>query len=121
MAVQSRPFRSLVASQSRATATEPRRAGMLVVLAIVVALMCILYLAQTGRVATQGYRLEQLDAQAAQLTRENQRLLFDIEQAQSLDTVRQRAASRGFQPMQATQARYLTITLEKSQWTARAQ
>ena len=122
MAVQSRPFRSFEGNKTQLAApTKQKRSGMLVVVAIVAALMCILYLAQTGRVATQGYRLEQLDAQEAMLVRQNQQLLFEIEQSQSVNMVRERALALGFVPMKPEQARYLTITIEKTQWSARSQ
>ena len=91
---------------------------MLVTLAVVAALMSILYLAQTGRVATKGYQLEQLELQREELVRTNQQLLFEIEQSQSLANVRQRALALGFQPMQPTQARYITIEVDPQRWTA---
>lgn len=118
MAVQSRPFRSFGQAQRRTNKGGTKGAGMLVTLAIVAALMSILYLAQTGRVATQGYRLEQLDLQRAELIRVNQQLMFEIEQAQVLDNIQQRALALGFQSMNPGQARYITIEINPQRWTA---
>lgn len=110
MAVYSRSF-SLFAPANPAmrTPSRPRRAGLLVTLAVIVGLMSILYLVQIQRVATQGYALEQLALQRTNLVRRNEQLQFSAAQAQSLETVRARAQAMGMQPLRATQTRRVTV------------
>ena len=102
MAVYSRSIP--VALRTTQVKPTPRRAGMLVTLALVVALMSLVYLVQIERVATQGYQLEQLSMKRTELTRQNENYRFSIEQAQSLESVRARAQALGMQPMRADQA-----------------
>ncbi len=122
MAVYSRPLSGWSRSKAAATAApRPQRANLLVTLAVVAALMSLLYLVQVGRVSTQGYQLEQLSYKRTQLERTNQQLMYEIEQAQSLDAVRQRALALGMQPIRPDQTRYLTIKIHPdSRWTAEA-
>ena len=110
MAVYSRPFTALSRPKALDKAP-PRRAGIVITLALAVALMSLLYLIQIGRVATKGYELEQLNLQRIELERGNQQLLFQIEQAQSLEYVRARAVALGLEPIKPTQIRYLTISM----------
>ena len=91
---------------------------MLVTLALVVALMSLVYLVQIERVATQGYQLEQLSMQRADLTRQNENIRFSIEQAQSLESVRARAQAIGMTPMRADQTRQITLHIPAPRLTA---
>lgn len=84
--------------------------NMLVVMAALVALMALATLAQTGRVATRGYQLAQLDQQHEALLRESERIHLRIAQARSLTRVEQRAREvLGMRPVATGQVRYLTI------------
>ncbi|MFD3162475.1 MULTISPECIES: hypothetical protein [Herpetosiphon] len=122
MAVQSQPIGGLSAIRNRSTSqpTSQRRASVLIALAVVVALMCMLYLAQTGRIAALGFRLEQLEVQQTKLVRANNQLLYEIEQSQSLEVIRQRATALGFAPIVSSQAEYLIIELPHHRWTVQA-
>ncbi len=121
MAVYARPLRG---GQRPEVYSTPRRIqqrmGWLLMLAFVVALMTMLYLAQTGRVAALGFQIERLDVRKTELTRQNQQLMFEIEQAKSLENTRQRAMAMGFKPMVQEQARYITIEVPPQRWTAMA-
>ncbi|HEY1011902.1 MAG TPA: hypothetical protein VGE07_04300 [Herpetosiphonaceae bacterium] len=122
MAVISRPVPTRDARAAARVAASPaeRAAGLLGILSVVAALMSILYLAQTGRVATQGYRLEQLEVRRSELVRRNQQLRFEIEIAQSLDTVRTRADGLGLKPVRPAQERVVTIEVAPEKWAAAA-
>lgn len=122
MAVISRPVptRDSRAAARAAASPAERAAGLLGILSVVAALMSILYLAQTGRVATQGYRLEQLEVRRAELVRQNQQLRFEIEIAQSLDMVRARADGLGLKPVRPAQERVVTIEVAPEKWAAAA-
>ena len=77
----------------------------------VVCILSILFLAQTGRVATAGYRLQELQGQHTQLLREAEQYEYRIAQASRLDRVAARSEAIGMRPATSDQLRYATIEL----------
>ena len=86
-------------------------AGLLAGTVVAVCLLSILYLAQTGRVATRGYRLEQLQQERTRLKHDAEQYEYRIAAANRLDKIEERATKLGLQRATATQLRYATIQL----------
>jgi hypothetical protein len=85
--------------------------GLLLGAVAVVCLLSLLFLAQTGRVATAGYRLQQLEREHTLLLREAEQYEFRIAQASRLDVIAVRAEKIGLRPATNDQIRYATIEL----------
>lgn len=83
----------------------------LILAAVILALMSLLFLAQTGTLATRGYELGRLDARKTELLREQSQLELELAEAQSLSNVQQRADALKLRPMTPDQVRYMTISL----------
>ena len=81
----------------------------LIAAALLLSLMSLLSLGQTGRLATKGYQLAQLQTQQKQLLRERSSLLLRLSEAESLTSVEKRARELKLRPMTPEQARYITI------------
>ncbi len=81
----------------------------LIAAALLLALMSGLNLAQTGRLATQGHAVAQLQRQQTALLRERSNLQLRLARAQSLADIERRAARLNLRPMEPEQARYITI------------
>lgn len=81
----------------------------LIAAALLLALMSGLNLAQTGRLATQGHAVAQLQRQQTELLRERSNLQLRLARAQSLADIERRAARLNLRPMKLEQARYITI------------
>jgi len=79
--------------------------GMVVILC----LMSLIVLAQTGVVATKGYAIAGLNAQKTVLLRERSALQVRQARAQSLERVRLRAEQIGLRPYTDDQVRYVTV------------
>ncbi len=86
-------------------------AGLLAGAVVAVCLLSILYLAQTGRVATRGYMLQELQDQHAVLLREAEQYQYRIAAANRLDSIAERATRLGLHPAAPSQLRYATIEL----------
>lgn len=78
-------------------------------LVLILALMSLIVLAQTGAVATKGYALSHLQNEKTALMRERSQLQVREAQAQSLELVRRRAEQLGLRPITPDQVRYLDI------------
>jgi hypothetical protein len=78
-------------------------------LAVFIALMSLVVLAQTGVVATRGYAIAQLMNERALLLREHSQLQLRLSEAQSLDRIRARAEEMGMRPMTPDQVRYVVV------------
>ncbi len=78
-------------------------------LVIILSIMSLLVLAQTGVVATKGYAIVKLEDQRTALLRERTLLQERQARAQSLEQIRRRAEQIGLRPMEPEQARYLVI------------
>ncbi len=81
----------------------------LIAAALLLSLMSLLSLGQTGRLATQGYELAQMQSQRTVLMREQSALQLRLSQAQSLNSIERRALELKMRPMAPEQARYITI------------
>lgn len=113
MAVNIRQFFPI--QQARARRTQlPRYLQLdggryLIAAAVIFALLSLISLGQTGRLATQGYELVNLQKTQQQLTREHGALQLQLSEAQSLIKIEGRAKALNMQPMQPDQVRYITI------------
>lgn len=81
----------------------------LIAAALILSLMSLISLGQTGRLATQGYELAQLQNDRTQLMRQRSALQLRISESQSLLKIEQRAKDLGLRPMAPDQARYITV------------
>jgi hypothetical protein len=86
---------------------------------LLLALMSLLSLGQTGRLAAIGHSITELQQQKTVLMRERNDLLLRLSQAQSLDSVERRAQEMKLRPLTPRQVRY--ITLESSEIDAPAE
>lgn len=90
----------------------------LIAAALLLSLMSLISLGQTGRLATKGYQIAQLQAQKTDLLRERSALQLRLSEAQSLASVDRRAREQHLRPMTPDQARYITIAPHPQQPTA---
>jgi len=81
----------------------------LIAAALLLSLMSLVSLGQTGRLATKGYQLAQLQSEQIALLRERSTLLLQLSEAESLVTIEKRAQALHMRPMAPEQARYITI------------
>ena len=86
-------------------------AGLIAGTVIAVCLLSLLYLAQTGRVATRGYVLQELQADRVGLLREAEQFEYRIAVANRLDLIEARATAIGLRRATPAQLRYATIEL----------
>jgi hypothetical protein len=78
-------------------------------LVVLLCLMSMITLGQTGVVATKGYAIVGLETRRTELLRERSMLKHRLAKAQSLQQIRQHAEQAGLRPMSREQVRYLTI------------
>jgi hypothetical protein len=78
-------------------------------LVVILCLMSLIVLAQTGVVATKGYAIAKLEADKIALMRERSALQVRQARAQSLARVRLRAEQIGLRPYTDDQVRYVTV------------
>jgi hypothetical protein len=76
---------------------------------VILCLMSLIALAQTGVVATKGYAIVSLEQQRTDLLRERSQLQLRQADAQSLARVRARAEQIGLRPLAPDQVRYVSI------------
>src|SRR5262245_13491900 len=81
----------------------------LIAAALLLSLMSLISLGQTGRLATKGYQLAQLQTRQVELQREHSALLLRLSEAESLTAIEKRARALGLRSMAPDQARYITI------------
>jgi hypothetical protein len=81
----------------------------LIAAAVILAMLSLISLGQTGRLATQGYELAQLQAARTDLLRERSALQLRLSEAQSFIKIEGRAGALKLQPMAPEQARFITI------------
>ena len=81
----------------------------LIAAAVIFALLSLISLGQTGRLATQGYELANLQQAQRELTRQHGALQLQLSEAQSLLKIEGRAKALNMQPMTPGQVRYVTI------------
>jgi len=78
-------------------------------LVLILAIMSLIVLVQTGAVATRGYALSRLEAEKTALMRERSQLQVREAHAQSLELIRRRAEAIGLRPIAPDQVRYLDV------------
>ena len=82
----------------------------LIAAALILAMLSLISLGQTGRLATQGYELAELQTQRTQLLRERSALQLRLSEAQSFLKIEGRANALKLRPMTPEQVRYITIS-----------
>ncbi|HNP86758.1 MAG TPA: hypothetical protein PKK78_11495 [Kouleothrix sp.] len=113
MAVNIRQFFPI--QQARARRTQLARylqldgGRYLIAAAVIFALLSLISLGQTGRLATQGYELTNLQTQQRELLRTHGALQLQLSEAQSLLKIEQRAKVLNMRPMTPDQVQYVTI------------
>jgi hypothetical protein len=83
----------------------------LIAAALLLSMISLISLNQTGRLAAIGYDITTLQQRKTILLRERNDMLLRLSQAQSLDTVRKRAEEQKLRPLTADQVRYMTVEL----------
>lgn len=78
-------------------------------LVLILSMMSLIVLAQTGVVATKGYAISALEDEKVALLRERSQLQVRQARAQSLDRIRRRAEQIGLRPIVDEQVRYVTV------------
>jgi hypothetical protein len=78
-------------------------------LVLILCLMSLIVLAQTGVVATKGYAIVDLETQKTLLLREQNQLQVRLAQAHALDRVQERALGIGLRPRTPDQVRYIEV------------
>jgi hypothetical protein len=81
----------------------------LIAAGLILAMLSLISLGQTGRLATQGYELSGLQAERTQLLRERSTLQLRLSEAQSFLKIEGRADALKLQPMTPEQVRYITV------------
>lgn len=76
---------------------------------VLLCLVSLIALGQTGVVATKGYAISNLEQERVQLLRERTQLQLRLAAAQSLERVEQRATALGMRPMTDSQAVYIVV------------
>jgi len=76
---------------------------------VLLCLVSLIALGQTGVVATKGYAISQLEQERTHLLRERTQLQLRLAAAQSLDRVQQKAGALGLRPMTESQAVYIVV------------
>lgn len=76
---------------------------------VLLGLMSMIALVQTGVVATKGYAIVSLEGELTLLRRENSQLHMQQAAAHTFDVVRQRAQELGLRPTTTDQIRYVVI------------
>lgn len=113
MAVNSHRISSIAGARARRMAL-PRYLRLdgsryLLGLVLILCLMSLIVLAQTGVVATRGYAISDLEAAKVSLLRERTQLQERQARAHSLERIRRRAEQNGMRPVRDTQIRYLEL------------
>jgi len=74
--------------------------ALVIIVAVALTIICILYLVQTARVASLGYKFSALQDDYYALSLENSKLGYEVAREQSLDTINQIATGPlGMKPM----------------------
>jgi hypothetical protein len=76
---------------------------------LILCLVSLIALGQTGLVATKGYAIAQLEQQRIELLRERSQLQLRLAAAKSLERIERRASELGLRPLTREQSRYITV------------
>ncbi|HEU5014830.1 MAG TPA: hypothetical protein VFT66_20080 [Roseiflexaceae bacterium] len=85
------------------------RGRYLIAAALLLAMMSLLTLGQTGRLATKGYEISQLQQQRDELIRNRSAMQIQLAEAQTIEKLKKRAVEQGLRPVDFDQVRYLTV------------
>lgn len=91
------------------------RNGMVIALALLLAVMGIATVAQTVRVAQTGHEIDVLSTERTKLIRAHKALLLRMADAQAMDRIERYAEQTGMIPVQDTQVRYMVLGNDKGQ------
>lgn len=81
----------------------------LLIAVVMLCLMSLIALGQTGVVATKGYAIVELEARRTELLRTRSQLQLEYAAAQDLKRIYARAAEIGLRPTNSNQVRYLVL------------
>lgn len=81
----------------------------LIAAALLLSLMSLITLGQTGRLATKGYEIGRLQRQKTALIREISAAQLRLSEAQSLTQIEQRIKALNLRPATADQVHYMTV------------
>jgi len=84
----------------------------LIIAVVMLCLMSLIALGQTGVVATKGYAIVELEARRTELLRERSQLQLRYANAQDLKHIHSRAAEIGLRPTSREQIRYIVLPEE---------
>ncbi|NTW00013.1 MAG: hypothetical protein HGA19_01765 [Oscillochloris sp.] len=120
MAVNTQRMSSIISQARARRITLPRYLQIdgsryLLGLVLILALMSLIVLAQTGAVATKGYTISRLEVEKTTLIRERTQLQVREARARSLELIRRRAELIGLRPIASDQVRYLDIPYERGE------
>lgn len=85
----------------------------LLIAVVMLCLMSLIALGQTGVVATKGYAIVELEAQRTHLLRERSQLQLRYAEAQELRRIHARAGEIGLRPAASEQIRYITLSEDR--------
>jgi hypothetical protein len=85
------------------------RGRYLIAAALLLAMMSLLTLGQTGRLATKGYEISQLQHQRDELIRNRSAMQIQLAEAQTIEKLKKRAVEQGLRPVDFAQVRYLEV------------
>lgn len=84
----------------------------LLIAVVMLCLMSLIALGQTGVVATKGYAIVELEARRTELLRRRSQLQLEYAAAQDLKRIYARAAEIGLRPTNNNQIRYIVLPAE---------
>jgi hypothetical protein len=87
----------------------------LLAIILLLCLMSLLTLGQTGVVATRGYAVRDLEQHRTELLRLQSQLEVRYAEARSLEYVRSKAEAMGLRPVSSDQLRYVTVVTRSPQ------
>jgi hypothetical protein len=76
---------------------------------VILCLVSLIALGQTGMVATKGYAIAELEQERTILLRERTQLQLRLAAARSLERVQRRAPALGLRPITKDQVRYIVV------------
>ncbi|MFM2032077.1 MAG: hypothetical protein RLZZ297_842 [Chloroflexota bacterium] len=91
------------------------RNGMIIALALLLAVMGIATVAQTVRVAEIGHEIDILNTEHLRLTRQRKALQLRMADAQSMERIERYAEQTGMIPVQDTQVRFMVLGVDDGQ------
>ncbi|MEM7031071.1 MAG: hypothetical protein AAF629_16005 [Chloroflexota bacterium] len=109
MASQSISFRPTAVIRQIPWSLDQRAALGLLLILITFSLVGWLYLGQASVITSSTLQIERLQQEIALLDQSNAELALDVAEGESLDQIKARARSLGFEPVEPSAIRYLPI------------